>query len=356
MRILLVAPSLKLIGGVALHYKGLHPYWRARVRYATLGHRAGLHSIFWLLPDYVVFLFHLLTFRPSVVVLNPSLSAYMVARECVYIVLSRLFRRPVVCFFHGWRLPFAARLEGSPRMLRLFRFFYRRVSLFYVLSGAYRDQLVRMGIPAERVQLNTTKVDDRLLEGFSMESRYRPAENLLFLSRVARTKGIFEAIDAFVLLKKEFPRLRFTIVGNGSEEQEARRYVSDHGVPDVRFLGPLSGSDLARAFAEGDIYILPTYFEGMATSVLEAMAFGLPVVTAPVGGVCDFFREGEMGFLPEGYAPAAYAEAVARILRSDALRRRMGETNYRYAQQHFLASDIAARMECDFFALLSARR
>lgn len=55
----------------------------------------------------------------------------------------------------------------------------------------------------------------------------------------------------------------------------------------------MTGKLLSEQFESGDIYILPTYFEGMATSVLEAMAFGLPIITTPTGGVKDFFKKGK---------------------------------------------------------------
>lgn len=55
------------------------------------------------------------------------------------------------------------------------------------------------------------------------------------------------------------------------------------------------GEDIVKAYERGDIYILLSYHEGMPTSVLEAMAFGLPIITRPVGGVVDFLSVEKWG-------------------------------------------------------------
>ena len=347
-RILVVVPSFSLVGGVANHYMGLEPYWTEDVRYCVYGKRERMPAVLCMIPDLLVFMYKLAVMRPDIVVVNPSLRPYQLVRDAVYLLIAKLFRKSVVTFFHGWDLSLAARIEKRPA---LFRWVYGRSSLIYVLCSDFAASLERMGIVG-RVKLNTTKVADHLVEGFDMAARNRPATHLLYLARIDKYKGIYVAIDAFELLQKEFPELKFTIVGNGVDEQRARKYVAQKNLTNVNFTGGLHGKDLAAQFAQGDIYVLPSYFEGMATSVLEAMAFGLPVVTAPVGGVKDFFEGGKMGFLIDSYAAKDYADCIGRLVKDDALRQTMSQTNYQYAHEHFMASAIARRMEHDFSELV----
>lgn len=348
MKVLVVVPCLKLVGGVANHYMGLESYWTEDVRYCIYGRRERVPAWLCLLPDLFVFMYKLITFRPDIVVVNPSLRPYQLVRDAMYLLVAKLFGRKIVTFFHGWDLSLAARIEKRPA---LFRWVYGRSSLIYVLCSDFAASLERMGIVG-RVKLNTTKVADHLVAGFDVAVRNRPATNLLYLARIDKYKGIYVAIDAFEMLQKEFPELKFTIVGNGVDEQRARKYVAQKNLTNVYFTGGLHGKDLAAQFAQGDIYVLPSYFEGMATSVLEAMAFGLPVVTAPVGGVKDFFKNGKMGFLIDSYAARAYADCIGRLVKDDALRQAMSQTNYQYAHEHFMASAIARRMEHDFSELV----
>jgi glycosyltransferase involved in cell wall biosynthesis len=82
----------------------------------------------------------------------------------------------------------------------------------------------------------------------------------------------------------------------------------------------------------------------MPNAVLEAMAFGLPVVTRAVGGIRDFFEDGRMGFVTESRDPAVFAGFLARLVADPALRASMGRYNREYARGRFAASVVAARL------------
>lgn len=83
----------------------------------------------------------------------------------------------------------------------------------------------------------------------------------------------------------------------------------------------------------------------MPTSVLEAMAFGLPVVTRPVGGLVDFFEDGKMGYLVESLDATDFAEKVLDLIEGIDKARAMSVYNWGYARQHFLASKVAKELE-----------
>lgn len=72
-----------------------------------------------------------------------------------------------------------------------------------------------------------------------------------------------------------------------------------------------------ETFISHDIYCFPTYGEGMPVSLLEAMAFGFPVVTRPVGGIKDFFENGKHGFLTNSKDPEIFAELIEKFLKND---------------------------------------
>lgn len=83
----------------------------------------------------------------------------------------------------------------------------------------------------------------------------------------------------------------------------------------------------------------------MPSSVLEAMAFGLPVITRPVGGLKDFFEDGKMGFITESKAPEAFADLMEKLITDCDDRKKIARYNQRYAREHFMASKVAKRIE-----------
>jgi glycosyltransferase involved in cell wall biosynthesis len=78
---------------------------------------------------------------------------------------------------------------------------------------------------------------------------------------------------------------------------------------------------------------------------VEAMAFGLPVVTRPVGGLVDFFENGKHGFLIESQEPQIFADRIERLYTDSELYNTIAQYNYRYAQEKLLASKAVERLE-----------
>ena len=347
MKILIVAPSSHLTGGVSFHYKGLHPYWASEVRYARYGKRPRIPALLCLLPDLLVYIWHLVVFRPDVVMVNPSFRPYQLVRDGGYILLARCFGRKAMAWFHGWDSQTAQRCIASPRLVR---WVFSRCSFIYVLSSEFRNQLQAMGLRVP-VLLSSTVVDDRLLEGFGSRVRHGEVRHLLYLARIDRAKGIYQAIDAFSLAQKEIPHLTLDICGSSEDpavEEAVKAYVKERGLEtSITFRGAVYGERKKQAYAQCDLYLLPSFGEGMATSVLEALAFGLPVISTPYGGITDYFVDGKMGFLIPSHRPEDIAEKILWMAKHTYACQSISQYNQEYARKHFLASRVAAKCERD---------
>src|SRR5690554_8211066 len=79
----------------------------------------------------------------------------------------------------------------------------------------------------------------------------------------------------------------------------------------------------------------------MPTSVLEAMAFGLPIISRPVGGLVDFFEEDKMGYLIESLDPKEYADKIVQLLENNQKMKEIGIYVHIYAKKHFMDSKVA---------------
>jgi glycosyltransferase involved in cell wall biosynthesis len=346
MKVLIVAPELHRLGGVANHYLGLNGHWDFAIDYSFYGKRKDNTSklLTAILYPYNFFQYigKLLFKRPDVVIVNPSLRVFQLIRDGLYLLFAKLLGIQVVTFIHGSDLVLSDKLAHQKG---LFQFVYNKSSFIYVLFSDFKYRLERAGIRVP-ILLTTTKVSDALIENYSFQTRTQ-VRTLLFVARIVRDKGIFETIDTFRILKTRFPYLKLIVAGDGIELAEVQNYTEAQCVADVEFVGNVTGKELAECYAKGDVYILPTREEGMATSVLEAMAFGLPIISAPVGGILDFFENGIDGYLIDGYAPADYAAAVSRLIESPAIIKAMSEHNYNYAKKHFMASSVVVKIQSD---------
>jgi glycosyltransferase involved in cell wall biosynthesis len=113
-------------------------------------------------------------------------------------------------------------------------------------------------------------------------------------------------------------------------------------------LGFVDKAQKTETYKYADIYILPSYYEGMPTTVIEAMAFGIPIITRNVGGLPDFFVNGVHGYITDSKSPDVFAGFIDLMLNNKSLMADIAINNYNYAQQHFLLSKVVKRVEAIF--------
>lgn len=341
MKVLVNVPSLEIPGGVASHYRGLLRYWTENVEYNVVGGRSKAPNLLVLVYDYLKFILNCIFENFDVLLVNPSLAKTAIIRDALFLLIAKAFGIKVVVFFHGWDSNIEEKISAKPT---LFRKVYGEADSFIVLSNEFAEKLRKWGVESP-IYLSTTKVDNKLVEDFDAEEK-EYGQTILFLARVEKNKGVFVALDAFSRVLKKFPDANFIVAGSGGALGAAKEFVRKRSIPNVKFLGNVTGEKLINTLRDSDLYILPTtHGEGMPTSVLEAMAFGLPVVTRPVGGLKDFFENGEMGFLSDRVDSEWFADAISKLLSKEALLRRIGKYNHNYAKSHFLASEVALQIE-----------
>lgn len=348
MKILINTPSLKKLGGVSSHYIGLKKKWTFNVKYNTIGSRNSIPTIFLIPFDLIKFLVRCILFNPQLILLNPSLQINALKRDALFLKISKYLKIPTCIFMHGWEEEIEKAIDKKE-----FDFFnkYKKADAFLVLANDFKLKLEQWGIDAP-IHLTTTKVDDQLIENFNFFSK-KTNKTILFLARIEENKGIFIVFKVFKEILKKYPDAKLKIAGNGGALEIAKTIVSDQQIPNIDFLGNVSGDKLIGAFRESSIYILPTtHGEGMPTSILEAMAFGLPIISRPVGGLVDFFEEDKMGYLIESIQPKEYVEKAIQLLENNEIHRAIGKYNHEYAKENFMASKVALKIEKQLSELL----
>ncbi|WP_372377733.1 glycosyltransferase family 4 protein [Vibrio natriegens] len=339
MKILINTPDINNLGGVANHYKGLKEYWNTEVNYHFIAGRNNIPGFILLPYDLLSFFYKLMFGSYDLVVLNPSLGSTALRRDAVFLYIASFFKVKKVVFFHGWNKDLSKKIEIDSSW---FTKKYDKADAFFVLAKEFKKSLRGWGI-TKPIFLTTTKVDNRLIEDKPLRTNNQ--RTILFLARVEEYKGVFIALDVFHKLKDEFPDLKLVIAGGGSALSSCRSMVQSAGMNDVEFLGPINSTKVSEAFVNSDLYLLPTYGEGMPTSLLEAMAFGLPVVTTPVGGIPDFFDTKNMGSLVNSKDPSDFVDVISALLKSPDKMKKIAVFNKDYAKENFMASRVALNIE-----------
>ncbi len=359
MRVLVLAPDPKKLGGISIYLQSLKPFFSKDVEYFVIGRRvrensdwdamdkSRLYLLLRLFQDYIKFVIHLIKNKYDVLHLNPSLNSKLILRDGLYILTARLFIANYIVFFRGWEKEFEQKLRQ--RYLPLFRFVYFRASALTVLANDFKNSLEEMGYSGT-IHLETTSYNEDFNEKTSDSSRKNRNEKepytILFLSRIEVAKGVYVAVKAFNLFKKKFPNSKLVIAGSGYELEHLKEHVAQNGFSGIEILGPIYGEPKFEAFNNANVYLFPTWHpEGMPGTVNEAMAAGLPIITRPVGGLKDFFINGEMGYMTESKDPKDFAALLEKLHQDPEQAGKIGAGNRAYARNRFSASKVAERIE-----------
>lgn len=336
MKILITTTLLNRMGGVSSHYRGLQPYWTKDVKYFHIG-PPKWRTIF-LFFYLAKFIFCIITYKPDIILLNPSMARKAIFRDSLYLKIGKLLNCKIAIMFHGFHVESVKGKEVQITKL------LNSCKIVFVLAKKFKDILVTWGVKTPIIT-TTTQVNDKLIHNFNINIRKGEINNILYLARVTKAKGIFVTLDIFSILSKKYPQLVFTIVGTGTDLDSAKKYAKEKEIHNIHFLGGIRGDAIAEAYKKADIYLFTSYHEGMPTSVLEAMAFGLPIITRPVGGLVDFFEDGIMGFSIDSDNACDFIKAFDTLLNDKEMTRRISTYNYTYATERFLASKVAPKME-----------
>jgi len=165
---------------------------------------------------------------------------------------------------------------------------------------------------------------------------------VLTVARLVPHKGQDMGIRAIATLGRDFPELRYIIVGEGSDEERLRALAKELGVPDrVGFVGAMRDDELPEAYATSTIYLGASRVdkeinvEGFGISFVEAAASGIPSVAGDSGGVRSAVRDGETGIVVPPTDSDAVADAIRSLLLNPDRRNQMGAAGRRAVETHY---------------------
>jgi glycosyltransferase involved in cell wall biosynthesis len=241
--------------------------------------------------------------------------------------------------------------EESPLMKTLDRHTVHRADRVCFLSKALaQDAGERTGIPADRVCILPNAIDTsaagRALEEAAATARAHfglsPADLVIAtVGRLHRQKGLATLLEAFRDLALEHPRGHLLLAGEGPErlmlEERARALrIAER----VSFIGMVEAP--WNVLSAADVFVLPSFYEGMPNVILEAMAASLPVVATTVGAVPEMIENGHEGILVPPGDPAALTAALERLAWSADLRSTMGRRGHEKVKRYF-SPDVTMR-------------
>lgn len=190
------------------------------------------------------------------------------------------------------------------------------------VSDSVRNHLEEYGLFEEDVRITPNGVDT---SEFKLTEGSRTGNQLLYTGRLAPVKGLPDLLEAIKRIDKAGLECKLVITGKGEYKKVLQEKVIDLGIQNkVDFTGFVSREQLVNLYQSSDAFIFPTYYEGLPTSVLEAMAAGLPIVSTNAPGVRDLIDHEETGLIGEPGDIDTLTSNILRVLQNHELRDDLG--------------------------------
>jgi glycosyltransferase involved in cell wall biosynthesis/predicted metal-dependent phosphoesterase TrpH len=238
-------------------------------------------------------------------------------------LLARVLELPVIGSYHTELAAYAGLRSGQDQLEALagaaLGAFYGACDVVLASSPASDERLLGLGIDGSKIARWDRGVDlDRFDPRLRTPGLLPDAVNVLYVGRLTKEKGVELLADAFEAARRRDSRVHLVLAGGGPEEDALKQRLGDSAT----FLGWLTGTDLAHAYASADVFLFASRTDTFGQVILESQASGLPVVAVAEGGPTSLIAHNETGLLVKPDANAL-ADAVLSLAGGPLTRERL---------------------------------
>jgi glycosyltransferase involved in cell wall biosynthesis len=183
---------------------------------------------------------------------------------------------------------------------------------------------------------------------FFCPSNHKTHKNsyILYAGRVSAEKGLIDLVNSAKHVCKKYPNFKFVIAGNGPLERHLKKLVSTLNLEsNFFFAGSVNHETLLKFYQNATVYVLPSYREGLPTTLLEAMSCGLPVVATAISGITDVIDNHKTGLLVPTNSPENLANAILMLIEDSKLSEEIAKNARMHVQKYYDWDIIASKIE-----------
>jgi len=285
----------------------------------------------------------LLFFRPELCYLTISSKGIGFYKDALIVLLVRVFNVKRVYHFHnkGVRINQERIFDNL-----LYKLVFKNADVIILSKYLYSD--VQKYVPVDRVHYCPNGIPALELETGKLKNEGLGAvTEILFLSHLIESKGIFILVEALKLVKDRGLSFHCSMIGGEGDvtEEQMRKKIKAYGLTDyVDVIGKKYGKEKQLAFEKTDIFVHPTYNDCLPLVLLEAMQQSLPIVSTPEGAIPDLVEDGVNGFLVSQKDPVALAEKLEVLIEETDLRQKLGAASYAKYEAKFTLERFEKRL------------
>lgn len=247
-------------------------------------------------------------------------------RTVILFLVAHILKRKTIIHFHA--SDFREFFIERNRLQFLNKYVFNKADYLIVLCTEWRDILQSKYKLSKVLYIpNPIELNTNIFENFY--ARLKSTNNqILFIGFLIQSKGIKDIIDLAKLFKAQRSKIKIVIAGKGPLHDYILSEIQKNDLTEnLELFGWADENAKGQLFINSDIFILPSYKEGMPISILEAMSFGLPIISTKIAGIPEEVKQNVNGFLYEPGDINGYYEGITAILNNRNLRYSMGQNS-----------------------------
>ena len=344
--ILLVGPHISCNGGITAVFKNYLSYERNIIckfyLHSVRKDSSKINKLLYIFPSLISFIFKLLTKGIDIIHIHPS-ENFGFYRYIPFIYLSKLIQKPILLHMHGCKFD---KFYNSANKLQklIIRNTFNCSNGIICLSKSWEN--IYSTISETKTYVVNNTVPQPSSNPYNIKSK-----SITFMGFVGDRKGIFDLLKAIVNLDVLID-YQLEICGSGEEKKLYNKIKEFNLEEHITFHGWIGEKEKDKILRRTNIFILPSYNEGLPMVLLEAMSYGIPVISTPVGGIPELVEK-ENGFLIEPGDVNSLHERIQLLFKNLEIRRIMSNSNYNKIKQNFSMEYTFNKLELIYNEILS---
>lgn len=285
----------------------------------------------WYAFQAIVRMYIYLTLHPNVEIVHIHGAANASFNRCkLFISIAHRFHRKVILHEHAADFcEFYQKSEDKQGIVRTIN----ACSRLIVLSQSWKEYFASIGVEDKNIVVLNNIVSPH-------DENFKPVPHnklhLMYMGEVSKRKGCFDLLQVLADYQDYFKNKLEVRIGGNSVDGDINTFIKENHLDSfVKYEGWVSGQLKKECLEWEDVYILPSYNEGLPIAILEAMSYSHPVISTPVGGIPEILKNGSNGKLVQPGDKEAIAEAILFYIENKTSIQIEGENGYKVVQRFF---------------------
>ncbi len=288
-------------------------------------------KIWYVIKALIVFCFTML-FNKDIQIVHIHTAAHnSFFRKSLFVRLAKKYNKKVIMHIHASQFKDFYKVSDKKQQIVNI---LNTCDKIIVLSQSWKDFFIGIDVDSSRLEVLNNIVSPP--EKIKVRKDVQIPLRFLFLGEIGDRKGIFDLLEAIALNRDEFSqKIHLEVGGNGEVERFKKAVKSKNLEEFITFLGWTSGEAKHEALLSADVYILPSHNEGLPISILEAMSYGLPVISTNVGGIPEVVRVDYNGYIIQAGNKEQIIKAISIFVNNIDLVRTLGRNSLKIVESYY---------------------